>query len=267
VPLFFSRARVAFFTAALGALWLACWSCQATPRGDAALQLDDLAVFERDFFAVDRSYAPAAREEAERRIAVLRANPGGVSDARFVLALAEIAALADNAHTVMVNRGHLPETARVGIRLAPFGDDFVVVRARREHADLLGGRLLGIDEAPIERLRESARTLRGGIPAWRDRWAPILFERPGELHALDLIRSAAQATYRFQLRDGTVRSATLVPDPDSIRLFTDCHDYVRKFPIAVTSLAPDVPAPWTIDAYAAGQDPAMDAAARVLQGR
>jgi hypothetical protein len=48
------------------------------------------------------------------------------------------------------------------------------------------------------------------------------------------------------------------------REFSDCHEFVRRFPIAVTSLAPDVAAPWTIEAYASGRDPGMEAAARVL---
>jgi len=48
------------------------------------------------------------------------------------------------------------------------------------------------------------------------------------------------------------------------RAFTDCHPYVRTFPVAVPSLTPDVRAPWTIDDFAAGRDPGMDAAAKVL---
>ena len=37
--------------------------------------------------------------------------------------------------------------------------------------------------------------------------------------------------------------------------FPDCHPYMRRFPIAVASLAPEVPAPWTFESYAAGRDP------------
>ena len=437
---------VAILALALG------WSCQAAPSGNATLQREDLAVFERDFFAVDRSYSEPARAEARRRIEVLRANPGSVSDTRFVLELAQIAALADNGHTGMMDRGSLPATARIGLRLAPFGEDFYVVRALSDRTELLGGRLAAIDDVSIERLRESARTLRGGIASWRDRAAPVFFERPGELQALGLIRSASQAVYRFQLRDGTMRDApqsavadqvngfgpaggaldpadsgagwrTLLrvdlapwslrdfsspfrrrdaPDLDAIviqlhanvdvggesiaqfleasdaerarahrknvvldmrfngggnlqltrpfvaslpsrvpadgrivvltspwtfsaaistvgylkqaggdrvvlvgeapgdrlefwaeghpirlphsgamllpaterhdyatgcRAFTDCHPYVRGYPIAVKSLAPDVPAPWTIEAYAAGRDPGMEAVGRILRSQ
>lgn len=46
--------------------------------------------------------------------------------------------------------------------------------------------------------------------------------------------------------------------------FTDCHRNVVSRPIAVKSLDPDIAAPWTIDAYREGRDPAMEAVAKVL---
>src|SRR5215813_13026595 len=94
----------------------------APPQGDAVAQREDLEVFERQFFEVDRAFSPSARAEAARSIADLRAHLGVTSDARFVLTLAQIAALADNGHSAMIDRGHLPAMARVGIRLTPFGD-------------------------------------------------------------------------------------------------------------------------------------------------
>jgi hypothetical protein len=425
-------------------------SCAARPQGDAAWQVADLAVFERDFFAVDRSYSAEARAQAEARIARLHQHPGAISNARFVLELSQIAALADNGHTGMVSRGTLPEFASVGIRFTVFGEDFYVVRAIRAHADLLGGQLVAIDDVSIKTLLEGARTLRGGIPSWRDRFAASFFESPGQLHAMNLARSAARASYRFRLRDGTSRDVALdrlpgsgrdpssaMLDPsargsdwrmllsadrapwslqaystpfrrrdapeldamviqlhanidvegesiaaflndaetarasahrtnvvldmrfngggnlqltrgfmeslpehlssggrvvvltspwtfsaaissvgylkqaggdrvvlvgeapgdrlqfwaegspfrlpssgawilpatarhdyfDGCRRFTDCHDYVKRFPIAVKSLAPDIAAPWTIESYAAGRDPGMEAATRILARR
>ena len=48
------------------------------------------------------------------------------------------------------------------------------------------------------------------------------------------------------------------------RGYTDCHRYVVRYPIAVPSLEPQVPAPWTLDAYIAGRDPGLEAAAKAL---
>jgi hypothetical protein len=49
------------------------------------------------------------------------------------------------------------------------------------------------------------------------------------------------------------------------RGFTDCHGPVVRHPIAVPSLAPAIAAPWTIEAYLAGRDPGMEAAAAALR--
>jgi hypothetical protein len=51
------------------------------------------------------------------------------------------------------------------------------------------------------------------------------------------------------------------------KTFTDCHRAVVANPIAVPTLAPEISAPWTIDAYLSGSDPAIDAVRRALSGR
>jgi hypothetical protein len=47
--------------------------------------------------------------------------------------------------------------------------------------------------------------------------------------------------------------------------FRDCHGSVVRNPIRVASLEPDVAAPWTIDGYRAGRDPAIEAVAASLR--
>src|SRR6185295_2038442 len=79
----------------------------------------------------------------------------------------------------------------------PFGTDFRVLRAATASADLLGARLTGVDGHPMSELIDSARTLAGGLPAWRDRLASILFESPEQLHAMGLAKNAESATYSF----------------------------------------------------------------------
>jgi len=46
----------------------------------------------------------------------------------------------------------------------------------------------------------------------------------------------------------------------------NCHGSVVRHPIAVDTLAPDIVAPWTIDVYRAGRDPAVEAIAAALSG-
>jgi len=49
------------------------------------------------------------------------------------------------------------------------------------------------------------------------------------------------------------------------RNIENCHGSVVRHPIAVESLAPDIRAPWTIEAYRAGRDPGMEAIAAALR--
>jgi len=49
------------------------------------------------------------------------------------------------------------------------------------------------------------------------------------------------------------------------RPYTDCHRPVVQHPISVPSLAPDLPAPWSIETYRAGKDPGMEAVAAALR--
>ena len=49
------------------------------------------------------------------------------------------------------------------------------------------------------------------------------------------------------------------------KAFTDCHGPVIRFPIAVPTLAPDVPAPLSYADWRAGRDPAIEAIARLVK--
>jgi len=51
------------------------------------------------------------------------------------------------------------------------------------------------------------------------------------------------------------------------RGFSDCHGPVVQNPIAVPTLEPDLGAPWTIEAYRAGRDPAMEAVSTLIGRR
>lgn len=168
-----------------------------TADTSAAARIRDLAAFRDGFMATDIAYSPAARAEAQRRLIVLKNNAGTVSQAYFELELSRIVALADNGHTAVFPFFRAPHFNRIPIRLAAFGEDFYVVRAAPEYADLLGARLVAIDNHPITDLRAASRSLMGGVNSWRDRYANCLFESPEQLNALNLATSADAASYRF----------------------------------------------------------------------
>jgi hypothetical protein len=170
---------------------------------------EDIAAFRADFLGRDRSYAPPARAEALARIVSLEAGVERTSPAAFELALTQVAALADNGHTNAAHGLRGRRYNRVPVSLAPFGDDFRVVRAANAHAELLGARLLSIDGHVLAELRDSARTLAGGTVRRRDLFASVLFESPAQLHAMGLAGSAGRASYVFQTLDGRTVSRQL----------------------------------------------------------
>src|SRR5262245_44902938 len=96
-----TAALVALGAVAAGAAWAQHGppQQQAAPVTTPAARQADIAAFRERFLGEDKSYAPAARAEAERRLAALEGQVGEVSQAYFELELARIVALADNGHT------------------------------------------------------------------------------------------------------------------------------------------------------------------------
>jgi hypothetical protein len=68
------------------------------PASALETQQQDIEQFAR-LLAMDRSFSPAARAEANRRIAELQSEHAPLDRERFHVALLRITALADNGHT------------------------------------------------------------------------------------------------------------------------------------------------------------------------
>ena len=225
----------------------------ASPAVDASekARKTDLAQFRTKFLARDRSFSPEARAEAEVRLTQLEGSLAGISQARFELELARIVALADNGHTASFPGPRSRRYNRVAIRLVPFGEDFYVLRARAPLADLLGGRLVAIDDRPVAELRAVSRTLIGGTPAWRDRNAGYFLESPEQMQALGVVAGRDSATYRLALPDGREVTRRLAGEPASDRPRANASRWL--YPAALegegedwrTLMAPDR-APWAL---------------------
>src|SRR4051812_29398614 len=127
----------------------------------------DLDWFRANVFALEKSYAPAARSDAERRLTALEAAIPRTSPIAFEMEIARIVALADNGHSNVFARSRARWSNRIPLRFTTFGDEFRVLRASPAHAGLLGARLTAIDGVPVAAIRDSGRTLFGGVPVWR----------------------------------------------------------------------------------------------------
>lgn len=179
----------------------------------AAKIVADVAQFRTQFLDKDRAYSPVARKEAESRLADLEKNAANLTPVRFDLAIAQIAALADNGHTLAFAAQRSRRYERADVRLVPFGEDFHVLRVKAENEDLLGARLVAIDGVPMATLRELGRSLSGGVPAWRDRNVPYFLESPPQLRALGVGQGDAPPEYTFVTRDGRTLKRTFSVSP------------------------------------------------------
>ncbi len=164
----------------------------------------DIAQLRDALDRTEKSWPEGIKPRALQRLDALAAAADTLQHAYFHLEISRIVALADNGHTVVPAPSRGNRFNRIPLRLAPFGEDFYVVRATRELESLLGARLLGVDSRAISEIRSIARSLNGGHDAWRDRSVPIFLESPQQMQALGVTEGAAAATYRFALTDGRI---------------------------------------------------------------
>jgi hypothetical protein len=120
----------------------------------------------RQLIALDRSFAPATRAEANRRIDALEASGTVLDRPHFRVLLMQIDALADNGHS-RVENGPSAASMELPVRVAAFSDGVYVMRANETNADLLGDRVIAVDGQSIDAVMSKLEQLRGGKANWR----------------------------------------------------------------------------------------------------
>jgi hypothetical protein len=154
------------------------------PASALDAQRQDIRYF-RQLVAMDRSFAPATRAEANRRIDALEASDTMFDRPHFRVLLMQIDALADNGHSRIENE---PSAAsmELPVRVATFSDGLYVMRATENNADLLGSRLTAIDGQPIGVVMSKLEQLRGGTANWRRLHATQLLTLQDVLYGIDV---------------------------------------------------------------------------------
>ena len=216
----------------------------------------DLAFLRERVLGGDKSYTAESKRAAGARLALLEAAADTLHRAYFELEVARIAALADNGHSNAPGVMRANRVNRVGIRLAPFGEDFYVLGAQPAFADLLGARVVSVDGRPIVELRTIARTLTGGAVGWRDRSVGYYLESPELMQALGSVQSADAATYGFELADGRRVERRIVAEaPGGTTSFASASRWMSPNPVATSgppwkTVVADATAPWSLRDWA-----------------
>lgn len=164
----------------------------------------DLSYLRDEYVKKSPAFSAAGRQQALRIIRTSIGRAGQLTPEQFLLVLLRIAACADNGHDVL-NFGDDAWflAARLPLRMLWFPEGWVVARADRAHADLVGARVLRLEHQTSAEVFRKARTLFGGTDAYR-RWnAEPWLENAGLLAALGVAAHAEAVTLELQLPDGT----------------------------------------------------------------
>jgi hypothetical protein len=176
-------------------------------------QQQDLDYF-KHYIELDQAYTAQARAGASRLLSEYRAQAGKLSQAQFDLAIARMAALADNGHS-RVNYWRLARVHnRLPCRLYHFADGYRVIRARPTCRDLLGARILAMDGRPIEEVADSMFQYVGGPRNHYDQFASLFFlESPELLQAAGVTAASDHLVLHVALTDGSQSDVEIRADP------------------------------------------------------
>lgn len=180
----------------------------------AAQRQEDLATFKNEYLDIDQSYSPEARKKAEALLAELSARAADMSDARFVLGLAHIAAVSHNGHTTLLNPGWTAQFNRIPLKFLITSDGLFIGGADKANRDLIGKRVVSIDGARWPVLQDAWRAYMGGNRGWRDQFIYYFIESPEILHAAGLAASPDSVTVDYANARGRVKSRRIAARTD-----------------------------------------------------
>lgn len=173
-------------------------------------QLADLATVRKEYLPKELAYTPATRAQAEAKLAELEKQAGSLTPAQWLVGLAQVGALADNAHSGV--RWHDPKALpakRLPLRLLWFPDALIVARATGDAADLAGAQVLAIEGLSPDALYEKTKSLQGGSTINRKKELMELVESLGVLQALGIAKAPDRLAFRVKLRSGEVVERTV----------------------------------------------------------
>jgi hypothetical protein len=177
------------------------------PASALDAQRQDIRYF-RQLIAMDRSFAPATRAEANRRIDALEALDTVLDRPHFRVSLMQIDALADNGHSRVENeRGADP--TELPVRVVTFSDGLYVMRATENNADLLGSRVTAIDGRPIDAVMSKLAQLRGGTANWRRLHAAQFLTLQDMLYGIDVAPDMQHSNWSVETPAGAMLTRRL----------------------------------------------------------
>ncbi|NNF57806.1 MAG: hypothetical protein HKN04_06150 [Rhodothermaceae bacterium] len=140
------------------------------------------------------------------------------TDEARVVSLMHLIASVRDGHTVLASASRYEQFGWLPFSALWLDDGLFIRRVPAAYAELLGGKILAVNDHPIESVMDRLRPyVPHGVDARFRRWAPSYLHLPGLLYALGLADSAETARLTVRLRNGQVatRSFTNTSDEEA----------------------------------------------------
>lgn len=190
-------------------------ACASAPAPCAAIVVDpdrprasDLACLEV-WIDLEQSWTDAGRAQARAEVEALRERAVDLSDPEFLLAVAEIAALADNGHSNMTP-SPIYRLGLIPIRTMWFDDGLFIVRAAPEFRDLVGAEIKTLaGRSPDELQAMLGRYVGGTDELFRAYYHEPYLLSPGILFAAGLSEDPERIALVVESASQPARSVSL----------------------------------------------------------
>lgn len=179
----------------------------------------------RRFPEADLSFSPAQLTAFNTLVDDLEAKVDTLSEAEFVMGVSAAGAIPENGHSGVSISGTMNRLNSLPVRFAWFGDGLHIVRARAEHADLIGSRVAVYQGQSPEALYPKMDRYFGGNDAFLRQNSALFFAAPASLHAAGLIDQPSTIMMELVGQDGKAISRSLAVEDKPTR-FTFPARYV-----------------------------------------
>ncbi len=184
---------------------------------------EDLRAMAREMPKRHRNlFHTVTREQFEAAVRKLDLRIPSLARHQIIVEMARIAAMVGDGHTnIAPTRDPKIGFRAYPVRLYLFKDGLYVRAAAREHADLVGARVVRIGNAPWESAYEAVRQIIGRDNEMGAKFfAPFLLVMPELLHALGLLEEMDRADFTVE-SEGRRRVVALEPDGPADRMAPD----------------------------------------------
>jgi hypothetical protein len=171
------------------------------PHSQAEADRQDLADLEQ-LLVLDRSFSQSEADAFREGLADLRTKAGMLSPEEFEMAVARLAALSGNAHTMIDPRELMARFIRAPLDLAWFEEGLYIIGAAPSASDLVGFRVRTIAGHSVEETLAALRPFISGTDQRARVMAPRYFTSPAVLETIWPDADPDQLILQLETTDG-----------------------------------------------------------------